>query len=134
MDAFQGCYKNGTDGTRDYRYFAGLYLLFRYLVFSSLLSFIHSGKQGEVLFLVVFSFSFALCRPYKNSCFNVVDCLFHAILALGVFLLFTSDFHVSSALVTERIFLLLLLCTPLFYLIILTGCFLCKTVLSLYSE
>ena len=28
-DAFQGCYKNGTNGTRDYRYFAGLYLLFR---------------------------------------------------------------------------------------------------------
>ena len=27
-DAFQGCYKNGTNGTRDYRYFAGLYLLF----------------------------------------------------------------------------------------------------------
>ena len=27
-DAFQGCYKNGTNGTRDYRYFAGLYLYF----------------------------------------------------------------------------------------------------------
>ena len=28
-DAFQGCYKNGTNSTCDYRYFAGLYLLFR---------------------------------------------------------------------------------------------------------
>ena len=34
-DAFQGYfngyYKNGTDGTRDYRYFAGLYIIFRIL-------------------------------------------------------------------------------------------------------
>ena len=28
-DAFQGCYKNGTSGTWDCRYFAGLYLLIR---------------------------------------------------------------------------------------------------------
>ena len=134
MDAFQGCYKNGTEGTRDYRYFSGLYLLFRFLVFSHFLFFLHH-HQGDVLFAIVFSFSFALCRPYKNSCFNVVDCLFHGILALFVFLLFS--FYLSSTSVTERIFLLLLLCTPLFYLIILTGCFLfpkCKTVLSLYSE
>ena len=134
MDAFHGCYKNGTEGTRDYRYFAGLYLLFRFLMFIKLFFFLNHD-QGEVLFAVVFSFSFALCRPYKNNCFNVVDCLFHAILALGVFLLFTFDF--SSASVTERSFLLLFLCTPLFYLIILTWCFLfpkCKTVFLLYSK
>ena len=132
MDAFQGCYKNGTDGTRDYRYFAGLYLLLRYLVSSSLLHYFFSYNQSHVLFAIVFSFSFALCRPYKNSCFNVVDCLFHAILALVMFLLFTFDF--SSA---ERSFLLLCLCIPVFYLIILTGCFLftkCKTAFSLCSE
>jgi len=29
MDSFQGCYKNGTSGTRDCRYFAGFYLLIR---------------------------------------------------------------------------------------------------------
>ena len=92
-----------------------------YILSNKLLFFFLNQNQGEVLFAVVFSFYFALCRPYKNSCFNVVDCLFHAILALGVFLLFTSDF--SSASVTERSFLLLLLCTPLFYLIVLTGCF-----------
>ena len=50
MDAFQGCYKNGTDGTRDYRYFAGLYLVFRYLAFiDSLHYFIthHLNPDGE---------------------------------------------------------------------------------------
>ena len=129
MDAFQGCYKNGTDGTRDYRYFAGLYLFVRFLTLCDPLGYILTDSKNPVLFLVVFSFSFALCCPYKNNCFNVVDCLFHAILALFTFLLFS-----LSASVPLRAFLLLLLCTPLFYLVILIGCFLfpkCKTVFSL---
>ena len=125
MDAFQGCYKNGTDGTRDYRYFGGLYLLFRYLSFIDSLHYFITPHQNPVLFLAMFSFSFALCRPYKNNCFNFVDCFFHAILSLVIFVFFL------SASVPLRSFLVLLLCTPLFYLVILIGCFLfpkCKTV------
>ena len=124
MDAFQGCYKNGTDGTRDYRYFAGLYLLFRFLVFSDLLNIVINDDKNPSFFVAIFSFSFALCCPYKNNCFNVVDCLFHAILAL-LCLIFSSDSSVPL-----RAVLLPLLCTPLFYLVILIGWFLfpkCKT-------
>ena len=121
MDAFQGCYKNGTDGTRDYRYFAGLYLVLRFLLVSGVLHINLSGNENAILCLTIFSFSFALCRPYKNNCFNVVDCLFHAILA---FFLFLSSFEFLSVSVPLRVFLLLLLSTPLFYLVILIGCFL----------
>ena len=42
MDIFQGCYKNGTDGTRDYRYFVALVhiqcinpSLFQYLIINA---------------------------------------------------------------------------------------------------
>ena len=128
MDAFQGCYKNGTDGTRDYRYFAGLHLLFRFLVFSELLTFVLHANLNVVFFVVIFSLSFALCRPYKNSCFNVVDCLLHAILALFGFLVISSVS--TSASVAVRAVLLLLFCAPLFYLVTLIGFFLfpkCKT-------
>ena len=31
-DSFQGCYKDGTNGTRDYRWFAGLHLLLRFIL------------------------------------------------------------------------------------------------------
>ena len=31
-DAFHGCYKNRTNGTRDYRWFAGLHLLMRFVL------------------------------------------------------------------------------------------------------
>ena len=128
MDAFQGCYKNGTDGTRDYRYFAGLYLLFRVWPFSDIFSYFIALHRNTVLTIVIFSFSFALCRPYKNNCFNVVDCLFHAILALVAFVFYLDSL---SASVPLKVFLFLLLSTPLFYLVILIGCFLfpkCKTV------
>ena len=132
MDAFQGCYKNGTDGTRDYRYFSGLYLVFRFLLVSGALHIILSGSKNPVLFVVIFSFSFALCRPYKNNCFNVVDCLFHAILALVVFVF---SLELSAPL---RAVLLPLLCTPLFYLVILIGWLLfpipkCKTFFFIFQ-
>ena len=35
MDAFQGHYKNGTNGTRDLRFFSGLYLLLRHVLYAS---------------------------------------------------------------------------------------------------
>ena len=31
-DVFQGCYKNRTDGTNDYRYFAAFYLILRIII------------------------------------------------------------------------------------------------------
>ena len=37
-DAFQGCYKNVTNGSRDYWYFAGLYLLFRIVILATFIS------------------------------------------------------------------------------------------------
>ena len=86
-DAFQGCYKNGTNGTRDYRYFAGLYLFFRIVL---LAAFTFAGMYIWlilILFPVVGSLSFAYYRPYKNNYFNIIDCLVCASLALGIFLI-----------------------------------------------
>jgi len=37
MDIFQGCYKNGMNGTRDLRYFSGLYLICRLPIIVSFL-------------------------------------------------------------------------------------------------
>ena len=80
-DAFQGCYKNGTNGTRDYRYFAGLYLFFRIVL---LLAFIFPAHCMWIP--VVVSLLFAHFRPYKNDHFNIIDSLGFVIVALSVFL------------------------------------------------
>ena len=86
-NAFQGCYKNGTNGTRDYRYFAGLYLLFRIVLLAAFIS--PSAYMWLILipFPVVVSLSFAYFRPYKKNYFNIIDCLGCALLALTIFLI-----------------------------------------------
>ena len=85
-DTFQGCYKNGTDGGRDYRYFAGLYMVFRIAIYISHISvgFSTSWFLPGLLFLLA-SLSFAGLRPYRNDSFNVIDSLLFALAAAGAF-------------------------------------------------
>ena len=85
-DAFQGCYKNGTNGTRDYRYFAGLYLVFRILLLAAFISLPHMWLILISVFVTA-SLLFAYFHPYKNNYFNIVDCLGFALMALTIYLL-----------------------------------------------
>ena len=117
MDAFQGCYKNGTEGTRDYRYFAGIYLLFRFIVFENLLHYIL--KSSGIVFLFLFSLSFALCCPYRRHYCNVVDCLFHAIAALSMFYFTKNDLKVFLPSSSVGLVFKVVLVLPLFYILFL---------------
>ena len=67
-DAFQGCYKNGTNGTRDYRYFAGLYLFFRIVMWGTFISpmLYTCSWLIRTPFPAVVSLLFAYFRPYKT--------------------------------------------------------------------
>ena len=87
-DVFQGCYKNGTNGTRDCRYFAGLYLLLRIvllpLVYGSYLFGIYN-EMVLIICLVTASLLFLLFRPYKDSFWlNIWDSSLLSIIAFGV--------------------------------------------------
>ena len=74
MDAFQGCYKDGTNGTRDCRYFAGACLLMRFVLLV-----IYALTRGPTyypaatLILITLAASVAVIRPYKADIFNAVD-------------------------------------------------------------
>ena len=72
-DAFQGCYKNGTGGTADCRYFAGLYLVFRVVLFSQLYLPFYYTMPFLILTCIIIIFLFASIRPYKRTCFNHLD-------------------------------------------------------------
>ena len=70
MDIFQGCYKNGTEGTRDCRYFASLNFVLRIVVLFPF------DSQSSALFMlillsVVFITLLAITRPYQNDIFNI---------------------------------------------------------------
>ncbi len=73
-DAFNGCYKNGTNGTRDCRSFAGFYLLARILVVMLLSPYmVLSYRSLCALLSILLLFVFALASPYKNRSFNIFD-------------------------------------------------------------
>ena len=85
IDAFQGCYKDGTDGTRDCRYFAAAFLFVRISLF-----FIYALSQtklfyGTALFVFIpLAMAIAIMQPYKPrfSTYNAVDSVLVLLAAL----------------------------------------------------
>ena len=74
MDSFQGCYKNGTNGTRDCRYFASVYVFMRILLLG-LFALTRSGFYYPlaIVALTLVGISIALFRPYKSTAHNTID-------------------------------------------------------------
>ena len=84
LDTFQGCYKDGTNGSRDCRYFAGLYFVFRIALFTLCIYadawYIHYTVQQLVCTIGIVLF--AIIRPYKNNLYNILDTIIFGILAI----------------------------------------------------
>ena len=98
-DVFQGCYKNGTNGTRDCRYFAGLYLVFRIVLLPALYGGSIFGFYDEmvsVVCLVTASLLFLLFRPYKdNSWLNIWDSTLSSLSAFVIYCVMYSKYVAS---------------------------------------
>ena len=74
MDAFQGCYKDGTNGSHDCRWFAGLYLFMR-IIFLAIIEVTASEFSIPligllILFLLLLT---ALLQPYKRPAHNRIN-------------------------------------------------------------
>ena len=83
-DAFQGCYKDGTNGTQNCRYLAATYLIIRIILcilFVLAKPSVLLVLQGIAIFL--FSISIAAARPYKPkySIYNATDTVLTLLLA-----------------------------------------------------
>ena len=88
-DVFQGCYKNGTNGTRDCRYFAGLYLVLRIVLLLAMYGGSVFGRYAEmasVVSLVIAALVFLVFHPYKDKFWlNVWDSSFFSLFAFALF-------------------------------------------------
>jgi len=74
MDAFQGCYKDGTNGTRDCRYFAALYLILRVAVhFLLIYSSITYTNAVTTAVLAIMILLLSCFQPYKSTLHNQLD-------------------------------------------------------------
>ena len=75
VDAFQGCYKDGTNGTRDCRYFAALQLVLR-LLFTLVFFLTEEVTIAAFIAFVVLALYillFVITQPYKDAVYNKTD-------------------------------------------------------------
>ena len=75
VDAFQGCYKDGTNGSRDCRYFGALHplvLLIGVLFYTTTKDPIRACYIGGIE-IALYAALHGMTQPYKNSLYNKTD-------------------------------------------------------------
>ena len=121
VDAFQGCYKDGTNGTRDYRYFAALQLLIRILfMFCFLVA--KNLVASTFIFTVVLGIYitlFVIAKPYRVAIYNITDIpVLMSLLLVGVshnINIFTHHYY-SISFTLSQIFTTFSYFVPLLYM------------------
>ena len=110
IDTFQGHYKDGTNGTCDYRAASGIYLVVIFLLnvinFSVYTRLLLADYVRPVLMAV--SLFYALARPCKEDYANVIQSLLYALTAFIMLLISLANSH--SHAVWHDIYLIMLLC------------------------
>ena len=118
VDAFQGYYKDGTNGTPDWRYISGLYLIFRILVVGEYALPTHYKRVYRFTCYSSASLFFGLLRPYKESWINYWDSIGTMLLSLAEFVTLFDHRHYTSSSVAFKYGLAIV---PLVYFIVYTS-------------
>ena len=82
VEKFQGCYKDGVDGTKDFRTLAGLYLVVRIALITTNFSSLALGWFSRAIITIATSLFIATARPYKRNYMNILESLMLALLGL----------------------------------------------------
>jgi len=102
VEKFQGCYKDGVDGTKDFRPLAGLYMMVRIAITTAGItgnSNSHGIGMGWFLsgiFITASSLFVAIARPYKRNYMNVLESLILSLLGLLPLLILAYDYQLPS--------------------------------------
>ena len=149
MDAFQGNYKDGTENTKDYRFFSAIFFLARFalmaifILLNSLYSFIVFGSLVTIL-----GFSVAILHPQRTFFHYILDCTVLVLLSV-LFFSITGFFlgpHDSVASQISRYFGFFSVALPLIYILCLVvywtvakkripqrlGCFIARALASVF--
>ena len=138
MTAFYACYKDGTENPsgqtdnnyQDYRWFAGMYFIFRLMIFATYAFTPDWFMQYMILQLVCTGglLAFSILRPYKNDWYNRLDATMFAILSainsLSMYNYFLAILDTSPSVLIFSIQYFLVMC-PLAYMVIFVVCYLC---------
>ena len=92
MDVFLGTYKDGTNNSRDLRYFAGVFFVLR-LLYISLVSYlnVHFAVTLNAVILSIFLFLLAVFRPPKSSSHFITDYTFILLMLFVAIVVLAND-------------------------------------------
>ena len=114
IDTFQGHYKDGTNGTRDYRAASSIHLLVIFLII-----FVCAGRNRRSFILdyiqssfVAVSLFYSLARPCKKNYANITQSLLYALTAFVMFMITSANSHKHVAVFLHFLLMLLCLLTP----------------------
>ena len=82
VDAFQGHYKDGTNGTRDYRAMASSQFMIRVILYSYLIHHINTDMQINLISLICMSICYLSIQPYKKKYMNITEGLLYCLAAI----------------------------------------------------
>ena len=124
MDVFQGHYKDGTNNTRDYRYFSGIFFVTRlilvasFVLLNSLYSFLIFGT-----ILTVLGFTVATLHPQRTQLHYAFDCIILMLLSVLLFSVigYFIGPHSSIPSTVSKLFGYIALVLPLLYIKCLVG-------------
>ena len=120
MDAFQGCYKDGTNGTRDCRYFPVVYLILRILLaFAYVITMSHSLYQVAGVLWIITVFLVSTIRPYKVDIYTTLDTFLFMGAAAGYMFILLADIGSTDEPIlvkTSAIAISVLAMTPILYI------------------
>ena len=85
MDSILGCYKDGTNNTRNCRYFGVVYYIARLLLWTAVMwmeiQYLYSAAAAIT---VIVGILVAFLQPYKSAVYNVVDTILILVMALAM--------------------------------------------------
>ena len=122
MDSFQGCYRIGTEGTRDARSFSCVYFILRIVVLAVMMSAMDSVVEGmlQVMTMIMVVCLLVTVQPYKKQWNNTLDVfIFCVMILIKVTMLVQSESHeLGKGFISLSITLILL---PLLYMSVYIG-------------
>ena len=99
VESFQGQYKDGTNGTRDFRMASASFLILRILYLTIFMNPHHSNPPTLVYSCIIFASAtgfYVLTKPYRSSVKNNIDILILLLLEGLSFVFYTLMYHPTS--------------------------------------
>ena len=118
VEAFQDCYKDGTNGTSDCRYFASVYFGLRIVTFCSMVFAYDLTVQRLVEVIVVYLIIalFGVVQPYKELRYNRLDVFIFTVLGVVTSFAFYNAVFTNDYL-AMNIIMMIAVIVPLIYFI-----------------